>query len=571
MQNAPSPSPAPQWVQPWGPPPYRQPPAGAWAPPRPRPAPKPAPFRPKELGAVLAIALACDVALYGTGGLAAGGYGLALLFGAVPIAMVVATRARRLTTRTAVVAAMLAVVALRSAYAPTAGTVLAGLGLLFAFAMTLRARRVFVPDALASALAAVGKLPSRLGAATTGLRSLVARTPIGKASVLPVVVPLALCAVFAGVFALANPLVAHGLGVAWDAFGRVIGFPSPSRVLVWAVAIAGAVALLRPTVRLARGSESAEAIADAAPVALAIARNALVMLNLLFLAYNALDAAYLWSGSPPEGMRTQQYAHAGAFWLTIALVMLTAVVGVMFRGALAHDPRACRARILAYAWCAQGAILAAGTYRRIGIHIAKSGLSDLRIVGILGTTLVATGVVLVAWKLRERRTFRWLVRRQLDAFALTAALYVVFPTHLVSAHVNVARIRAGEYRPAMHLFRQATSEESIAAVVPLLDHPDVRIRQGVAALLDEQRERRRADANASWRERSFADTRALAVLDAAGPKIAATLGSVDRRAARRALFEVTRVANEDRSLEEILAVPSAADRGANENARDYVQ
>lgn len=566
MQNA---SPPPPWAQPWGPPPYRQPPATAWVPPRlRRPLPKPAPLRPKELGAVLAIAVASDLALYGANGLGAGGYGLALLFTVVPVALFVAARMRRITVRTLAVAAVLGIVALRCAYAPTSGTVLAGLALLFVFAMTLRARRVFVPDAVVSALSAIGKLPSRIGATAAGVHALAARTRIGRVSVLPVVVPLALCAVFAGVFALANPIVEHALGLAWDAVGCVVGFPSPARVLVWCIALVSGAALLRPTVRLARGTESAEATSDATPLALAVSRNALAMLNVLFLAYNALDAAYLWSGSPPAGMRTQQYAHAGAFWLTIALVMLTAIVGVMFRGSLAHDARAKTVRTLAYAWCVQGAVLAAGTYRRIAIHISKSGLSDLRIVGILGTTLVVCGVVLAFWKLRDGRTFGWLVRRQLDALALTAAFYAVLPTHLVSAHVNVARIGTGEYRPAMHMFRQALSEESAVAVLPLLDHPDVRIRQGVAALLDEERERLHKDSNAPLRERSFASTRALAALDGAGPKIAETLGSVDRRAARRALYEVTRVANEDRSLEEILAVPSAEGRGAYENRSD---
>lgn len=567
MQNAPSPP--PQWVQPWGPPPYRQPPANAWpAPPVRRPASKPVPFRPKELAAILAIGLASDLSLYGADGLGAGGHGLALLFVVVPAAAFVAARARRVTTRTAVIVALLGIVALRCAYAPTTGTVLAGLGLSFVFALAIRARKVFIPDAIVSALSAIAKLPSRIGAAVSGMHALAGRTRLGRVSVLPVAVPLALSAVFAGVFALANPIVAHALDIAWDAIARVLGFPAPARIFVWCIALASGVALLRPTVRLARAGEAAEAQVEARPVAIAVARNALVTLNLLFLAYNALDAAYLWSGAPPAGMRTQQYAHAGAFWLTVALVLLTAVVGVMFRGALAHDPRAKAARTLAFVWCAQGGVLAAGTYRRIAIHVAKSGMSDLRIVGILGTTLVVCGVVLVAWKLRERRTFLWLVRRQLDALASTAIFYAVLPTHLVSAHVNVARIQAGEYRPAMHMFRQAASEESAAAVLPLLEHPDVRIRQGVAALLEQESRLLQEKAVAPWRERSFARSRALAALDAAGPKIAATLGSVDRWAARRALFEVTQVANEDRSLEEILAVPSAADRGASESRSD---
>jgi hypothetical protein len=289
------------------------------------------------------------------------------------------------------------------------------------------------------------------------------------------------------------------------------------------------------------------------------------MLNVVFLAYNALDAAYLWSGSPPAGMRTQQYAHEGAFWTTVALVMLTVVVGVMFRGALAHDARAKLARKLAFVWCAQGAILAAGTYRRIAIHIAKSGLSDLRIVGILGTSLVVCGVALVAWKLHRQRTFVWLLRRQLDAFAITVFLYAVFPTHLVSAKVNVARIQAGEYRPAMHMFRQAQNAESAASVLPLLDHPDVRVRQGVAVLLDEERTRLHEETPSRWRLRSYAEGNATSALDEAAPKIASVLGSVNHKSARRSLYEVTRVANDDRSLEEILAVPRGAETSYEEH------
>jgi len=524
-----------------------------------RAAPRPAPFRVVELAAAGAIAVGCDLALVSHDGLASGGFGLALLFIVMPAALAVAARARRTSPRLAVVVGLLAAVAARCFFDPTPGTVMCGLALLVAFGLTLRARRMFVPEAMVSALSAVAKLPSRLGAAAAGMKRLTARTRFGKVSLLPIVIPIALCIGFAGVFALANPVVAHGLGVAWGLLASVVGFPSPARIFVWALSLVGACALLRPAVRLAQGTEAATEEGEATATSLLVARNALGALNVLFLLYNALDAAYLWSGAPPAGMKTQQYAHQGAFWLTIALVMCTGVIGVMFRGALAHDTRARAARTLAYVWMAQGLVLALGTYRRIAIHIAHSGLSDLRIVGILGTTLVVAGVVAVALKLRGRRTLTWLVRRQLDAFALGVVLYAVFPTHLVSARVNVARIEGGEYPPMLHMFRQSTQPESAAELLPLLHHHDLRVRQGVAALLEQERKSlaQGVSQQRSWRERDVASRRTLARLDGAAPEIDAVLGQVDRAAARQVLLELSRVANEGRSLEELLAVPDA--------------
>src|SRR6185436_8818189 len=142
---------------------------------------------------------------------------------------------------------------------------------------------------------------------------------------------------------------------------------------------------LRPGIRRSNAVEVAEATSEASAASLAIARNALVALNGLFLLYNALDATYLWAGAPPPGVSERAYAHQGAAWLTLALFVLTAVVGVLFRGALAHDPRARLSRLLAYAWLAQGGVLALGTFRRIAIHVSASGLSNIRILGIAGT------------------------------------------------------------------------------------------------------------------------------------------------------------------------------------------
>jgi hypothetical protein len=521
----------------------------------PRPAPAlprasrgdPPAFRPAEIGLALGIVAAVDLAFWTHDRLTPGGFGLGLALLAIPVAMVVATWIRRRwgtwrAPRLIAVTVMLGAVAIRAIVAPTAFVAVLGFALVGAFAMALRVRRLFVPDVLVSATSAVSRVPSRVRALVRGATAVAGRSRFERSSILPVVVPIALLAMFLGVFALANPLVASGLATVGSVHSRIALVPGPFRVLGWLLSLGAAVWLLRPTCRLPRGSEEAAPSVSASTTALLVARNALVAQNVLFFAYNALDARYLWSGAPPAGMTTQAYAHAGAFWLTLALVLVTAVIGVMFKGPLAVDERGKPARLLAYAWMAQGLVLAFGTYRRIGIHIARSGLSDLRIVGILGTTLVVCGVFLVATKLSRRRTFSWLLRRQLDAFVITAVFYVVAPTHLVSARVNVARLSHGEYGPLLHVFRQSHETESAAALIPLVESPDPRVRRGVAALLldEDRRLRDEVDRRGSWREGDVATPEALGALDAARPSCEAALAGTDPGQARSELFDLAR-------------------------------
>lgn len=525
-----------------------------------------APLRAKELAAALAIVAAIDLALWGSEGFSLGGFGLALVFVTLPLlAFAVVGRWRR-SPRLAAIVGLLTVVVVRTVIHPTVLTTLAGLALLLPFALALRARRAFVPEALLSSAASFFKLPSRLVAAVAGVLAIAARTHLGNVAIAPIAVPIALSAIFIGVFALANPLVAGWLDLAAEAL-LSIGVPPLGRLVTWSLAALAALALLRPACRLARGLEAADTAPSASTLSVTIGRNVFVSLNLVFLAYHLLDAPFLVGGRPPQGMTTQHYAHAGALWLTVALAMLTAVVGVAFRGALAHDARARAVRALAYVWIAQGLVLALGTYRRIGIHIAHTGLSNLRIVGILGTTLVVVGVILVATKLHRRRTFTWILRRQLDAFALTFVLFAVAPTHWISAQVNVSRLMSGEQGPLLHLGPQSREVESAAVLIPLLGHSDRRVREGVAALLVRERERLRLDVDAarSWRQRNLLSARALATLDASSAQIAATLHGVDADTAREVLRELAEEAASDWSPQQLEEIRDARNVRSSEH------
>ncbi len=525
---------APQAHVPAGPPyapyapyagsPYR--PIPAWEPAAAPAVPRTMPARPRELLAALALVVVADLALWSGKSFAVGGFGAAVFFVAVPALLLVAARARRVTLRLGAILAMFAAIAARCAFEPGASTVLLGLLGVFALAITMRSRSAFLTEVATSFASTFATIPQRLQAFATGIRTHLLTTRDGQRSPSHVLIPAALVTTFVAIFAFANPLVARWLG----GLTRVLGVPAPGRVVTWAFMLFGAVLLVRPAIRRSSASEDAETTGTGTRGALIVARNALVPLNVVFFVYNALDATYLWAGAPPPGVTERQYAHEGAAWLTLALALLTVVVGVMFRGPLAHDPQGKTARILAFAWLAQGLVLALGTFRRLAIHITTSGLSNVRILGIFGTAVVALGLVLVGQKLVKRHTFVWLLRRQLDALVLAVLCFGLLPTHLISARVNVTRVMAHEYQALVNVEEEISEVESAAALLPLLDHDDERIRRGIAALLLDERDVIRRVANArGWRGRDLATLRAGRDLEAASSKLEAVLGDVERK------------------------------------------
>ncbi len=492
------------------------------------------PLRKRELGAAVALVAAVDFALFHHGQLGIGGYSAAIFFTLVPAVLFGAARTRRLTFRLAAILGMFGLVAARCVFAPTPGTIALGVAMIFALVVALRARTSFVTDLAAAFGGTFITIPQRLEAAIAGTKKHFGSRDGGR-NLPAIIVPLVLVALFVGIFGLANPLVGKWLQ---NAFAYVT-VPSWARVIAWAAALFCALLLVRPAVVRSKATEDADPTTEMSKSSLLIARNALIPLNLVFFVNNALDAAYLWAGSAPpglgsqgEGLHTaeQVYAHQGVAWLTVALLLLTLVVGVMFRGALAHDPRAKLARVLAYVWLGQGLVLALGTFRRMSIHIGTSGLSNIRFLGITGIILVVAGLVLVGIKLFARKSFVWLLRRQLDALALGAFGFCLFPTHLVAARTNVGRVMVKDYQALVHIEEQAASAESAAALLPILDHEDERIRRGMAALLLNERDalRKEAKLDTSWRDRDVATTRTLRALEAATPRLEAVLGDVER-------------------------------------------
>ena len=486
------------------------------------------PVRRIELLAMLAVIALADLGLYTS----AGGVGLALMLAGIPVVLVLAGRERIWSPRLVVVSGMLALIAARCAWHSSAGTTAFGIALLLPFAVALRTARSFVPELISSALSSAGGALRQFGGFCRATLRLWPRRRGAGRSWAPLVVPAALVALFGAIFAAANPVIQGWLDRAIDVVGgwvSALGWvPEPVRWVFWIGCAIAAAGLIRPALRSVGwidrwlGAAHIDEPGDAVPAAsrVALARNGMIALNVLFLGYNALDAVYLWAGEAPPHTNPTEYAHAGTVWLSVAFVVSTIVLGALFRGPIAHDARGRTARLLAYAWAAQNLILAAGTFRRIQMYIAYSGLTELRIVGILGASLATLGLAIVVYKLARRRTMLWVMRRQLDALAIAVAAFLIAPTDAIAMRYNVARVMAGQYRPLLHLYKQPIRAEAVPALLRLLEHPDPVVSRGAVVLIDLQAWQLEFDGRReSWPDIELARHRARRAIDDAVPEL----------------------------------------------------
>jgi Domain of unknown function (DUF4173) len=469
--------------------------------------PKERMFSLRELLCLVALIVLGDGALYPFGGV-----GQALCLVLAPPALLYARSRPRFSARLWVLLGMASALALRCLYQPSAFVSVMGLVVLAAIAQGMHVRALHVLEYGVALVSSFSKLGHRLRALSNRL---------GAYGVLldgSLLISFSIVAAFAIVLCLANPLLETLLlnSFLW----LQAHVPSFERIALWCFALCVSLVLLRPSLKTPyTWNESAERLRESSRIEHRVAFNSLVGLNVLFLVQNLLDAPQMLSFRPPEGMTTRAYAHAGAFWLTVALLMLNATIGGLFRAGLAVDPQTRTVRRLAYMVLAQGFVLSACTYERMVLHVYTVGLSNLHIVGFIGATMVAMGMGTLLYKLARAKSFAFLLRRQLEIFAVALVLFALLPTHALSAQFNVARILAGELRPTLHLVAQAQNAESAAVLVPLIHHANPTVRSGVRALLHaEVRVLRREQASIanlgllSWR---YAGPHALGVLSQA--------------------------------------------------------
>jgi hypothetical protein len=237
--------------------------------------------------------------------------------------------------------------------------------------------------------------------------------------------PLVGTAIFTALFASANPVIADVLDQ--------IQLPSIGEVVKWGIATFLVWPALRPH-RIVTCLKIPEPAIGLPGTSLPSVLIALSAFNALFALQNGLDIAFLWSGTPlPPGMSMTDYVHRGAYPLIVTALLAGLFVLTMLRPGTATGNSRWARRLVAL-WIAQNVLLVASSALRTIRYIEDYELTAWRIAALLWMALVATGLLLICWRMWTAKSARWLI----NANAL-AALAVLIPCCFVDIQAIAAQ------------------------------------------------------------------------------------------------------------------------------------
>ncbi|MFC8275523.1 DUF4173 domain-containing protein [Streptomyces sp. NPDC057271] len=481
-------------------------PSHPWAPPVPpvepwldrlRPA-APAPVTAPTLWAVLATALLSALLL-------GEGLGLNLMIVAAPTVLAAGFTARaagrRLRPWTLVWAigglALLAVPALRDAGWPTFLAIVSALG---ATALALHGGRGW-PSVLLSPVGLFDSLGSGTAWVWRGVRD---RADGSRGRWGPVVrtvaVAVVLLVVFGALFAGADAAFADLLGALIPDISLE---QAPWRLSFFLLGLFGAVAVARTAAAPLRWDRMA--VRPGTARARLEWSLPLVVLNLLFAAFNAVQLAVLFGGYDKVLRETDltysEYARQGFWQLLMATLLTLVVIGLALRWAPRANPRdRTLVRAVLGTLCLLTLVVVASALRRMDLYVDAYGLTRLRIsvaamemwLGLVILLIMAAGIF----------GARLLPRAVAVSAAAGMLLFGLASPDAIVAEQNVDRFRSSEKIDVPYLAGLS------ADAVPALDRlPEP---QRSCALLDIEARLREDDG--SWYATSWSEARARSIL-----------------------------------------------------------
>ena len=346
-------------------------------------------------------------------------------------------------------------------------------------------------------------------------------TAVLLAAILPVVGGL----IFLELFVAANPLIAQALAH--------LSLPrfEPARPIFWLMIGLPVWAVLRPRgLRKTFRTPGIEGDLNLPGVTAASITVSLAVFNAVFALQNGLDIAYLWSGAGlPKGVTFADYAHGAAYPLIATALLAGLFVLVFLRPGSATAARPA-VRGLVIAWVAQNVFLVASTALRTIDYVEAYSLTVMRIAALMWMALVATGLLLILWRVLRAKSSSWLMNANLVAVGVVLTLCSVLDLGALAAAWNVRHAReAGGQGVALDLCYMRTLHGAAVVSLAALERSpvpeDLRNRAQVVRgeLVDEMLRKQ-----AVWRGWRYRDARRLERLATLGFPPTATVHEIGR-------------------------------------------
>ena len=281
------------------------------------------------------------------------------------------------------------------------------------------------------------------------------------------VVPVAVGAVFTGLFSIANPVF-----LSWVAMLDPLWLLEdlqPGRYAFWLL-----VALfVTPFVRLpafrrpwraaprADRGDGQHAIGDGTVL------RTLIVVNLIFALQTGLDVLYLWSGAElPEGVTPAENAQQAAYILVVSALLAAVLVLIAAPDARRSDGRVRLVRAFVHLWIAQNVVLVASAIFRLVLYVESYALTELRIAAFIWMGLVIAGLILIESRIALGKTGAWLVKANLIALGITFYGCALADLRGIVADYNVEHSRelAGEGAPLDRGYLCALGRSALPAI-----------------------------------------------------------------------------------------------------------
>jgi hypothetical protein len=477
--------------------------------------------------AIFAGVILADTTIYRT----QGWFGPAVFFPAAAVFVLIGSPIRAFSPALLFIGFLIALFSARLSWSGGVAPCLYGFWLLNIFAMSLQRIPPWLSESL-SFLAGIVPGGIRMIHRVHSAWKHRVLTPVDRghgAAVLSVLIPGAAVFVFSVFFVMANPDLAASfstlLGQMSDYVNSWLKRYTLTEVLFWCGAAWLISGLIDPrsasNSRYDQQSHSATSGPDNG--LFASFRNTLIALTILFAAYLFFEFQTLWFRAFPAGFHYSGYAHQGAAWLTAALALATVTLSLIFRGTMMNHSRLNQLEGWAWIWSALNFLLAASVYNRLMIYVVYNGMTRMRVVGLLGITCVVIGFALVLWKIRQRRSFFWLVRRQICVPVIAAGAGILMPVDTLVHRFNVRRILDGHPEPCVQISEHPIDADALPALIPLLNCPDRDIAEGIRAILADRLTELRKELPAierrHWTSRQFGLEHAERELTAIEPQL----------------------------------------------------